>query len=120
MSPLLREWTDNQLTISWPVGEEDEAEVRMNDDVPVALLHLAHATAIRECQLSVSSETAEDRHDVFCRLVCLVDGPCPRTRVDVRRGGGTVLLLLAADATELMLPLRERESLTSAASEPIA
>ena len=44
----------------------------MDDDVAIAFLHLAHTSAIRERELTVAREAAEDGNDVLRGLVCLV------------------------------------------------
>lgn len=64
--------TENGRTISRAVGEEDEAEVGMHDDVALPLLRLAHTPAVRERKLPVSGQTTEDSDDVLCGLVGLI------------------------------------------------
>ena len=54
------------------VGQQDESEVGVDDDVPVPLLHVPYASAVRERELSVTGEAPEDRYDMLCGLVCLI------------------------------------------------
>ena len=60
------------LTISRTVGQKDESEVGVDNDVSVPLLHLPYASAVRKRELSMTSEAPEDRDDMLRGLVCLI------------------------------------------------
>ena len=61
-----------QLTISRTVGQQDESEVGVDNDVSVPLLHLPYASAVRKRELSMTSEAPEDRDDMLRGLVSLI------------------------------------------------
>ena len=65
------------LTVTWPIGKEDQAEVRVDHNVPLAFLHLTYASTVGQGALAVPREATEDRDDVFGGLVGLVDDDHP-------------------------------------------
>ena len=60
-------------TVTWPIGKQDQAEVRVDNNVPLALLHLTYASTIGQGELTVPREATEDRDDVFSGLVGLIN-----------------------------------------------
>lgn len=61
------------LTISGPICQENEAEIGVHDNVSVTLSFSTYATSVSQCELSVAGEAPEDRNDMLCGFICLVD-----------------------------------------------